>query len=166
MGFLDKITHLFSPKEGSTCISCGSPGAQKTAEGQVRCPSPSCVYFEATMALHGTTLPTRGNFEPVRPLAIRYRNFAGQERSFVVEADSVVRRGNHLVVRVAPTGKKIALARDRMQNLQEVEAGIVSRNAPSQTGPSPRERQVLGFHKKHKSSSPLFEKIRAKYPDW
>jgi hypothetical protein len=25
---------------------------------------------------------------------------------------------------------------------------------------------VLGYHKKHKTTSPLYEKIRAKYPDW
>ena len=28
------------------------------------------------------------------------------------------------------------------------------------------ERQVLACHKKYKSSSPLYERIRAKYPDW
>jgi hypothetical protein len=38
--------------------------------------------------------------------------------------------------------------------------------APAQTGPSARERQVLSYHKRHHSTSPLYERIRAKYPDW
>ena len=32
--------------------------------------------------------------------------------------------------------------------------------------PTPRERQVLAYHKKYGTTSPLYEKIRAKYPDW
>jgi hypothetical protein len=37
---------------------------------------------------------------------------------------------------------------------------------PSQDWPSPREAQVLGYHKKHGTSSPLYQKVRAKYPNW
>jgi hypothetical protein len=29
-----------------------------------------------------------------------------------------------------------------------------------------REAQVLGYHKKHGTSSPLYQKVRAKYPNW
>jgi len=46
-------------------------------------------------------------------------------------------------------------------------ARALAKIADSQpSGPTARERQVLGFHKKHKSTSPLYEEIRAKYPDW
>lgn len=84
----------------------------------------------------------------------------------MAELESVVRKGNHLVGRVAPTGGKIALARDRIQNLGEVEAGLPQRVASGQPWPTPRERQVLGYHKKHGTSSSLFEQTRAKYPNW
>jgi len=36
----------------------------------------------------------------------------------------------------------------------------------ARSGPTAHERQVLAYHKKYKSSSPLYERIRAKYPDW
>jgi len=29
-----------------------------------------------------------------------------------------------------------------------------------------RERQVRSYHKKYGTTSPLYEKIKAKYPDW
>jgi hypothetical protein len=114
----------------------------------------------------GTSLRTQGSFKPVQPVIIRYRNFAGQDRTFVAEADSLARKGNHLVGRVEPTGTRIALSRDRIQNLEEVESRLTSRVAPGQPWPTPRERQVLAYHKKHGTSSPLFQKIRANYPDW
>jgi len=99
-------------------------------------------------------------------MRIRYRNFQGQERNFSADADSIVRKKNHIVARVAPTGKKIALSRERIQNLSEVESAFPQRVAAGQPWPTPRERQVLGYHKKHGTSSPLYEKIRAKYPNW
>ena len=178
MGLLGFLKNLLSGGSKLPCPSCGAAGAQRTGEGQIRCTNPSCPYFDAslggrgTLRQAGTTVLTEGSFKPVRPLTIRYRNFAGQDRTFVAEADSLVRKGNHrrkgnhLVARVAPTGNKIALARDRIQNLEEVESGLIPRVAPGQPWPTPRERQVLGYHKKHGTSSPLFEKIRANYPDW
>jgi hypothetical protein len=111
--------------------------------------------------------PRRSDFSPERALAIRYLNFQGQEKTFTADKESLVRRRNHIVARVAPTGETIALSRDRIQNLSEVEQALPQRivtAGPSR--PTARERQVLSFHKKYKSTSPLYEKIRAKYPDW
>jgi hypothetical protein len=172
MGLLDFLKNLLSGGNKLRCPGCGTAGAQTTGEGQIRCRNPSCPYFDAslkgrgTLGSAGTTVPTKGSFKPVQPVMIRYRNFAGQDRTFVAEVASLVRKGNHLVGRVEPTCEKIALARDRIQNLQEVESGPTQRLAAGQRLPTPRERQVLGYHKKHGTSSPLFEKIRAKYPNW
>jgi len=172
MGLLDFLKNLFSGGNKLQCPVCRTAGAQRTGEGQIRCTNPSCPNFDAslrgrgTLGPAGTTVRTEDSFKPVRPVIIRYRNFAGQDRTFVAEMDSLVRKGNHLVGRVEPNGEKIALARDRIQNLEEVEAGPTQRVAPGQPLPTPRERQVLGYHKKHGTSSPLFEKIRAKYPNW
>lgn len=138
MGWLDFLLKLFPSKE-----------RQREARRQA-----------------GTTLRTRGNFRAVHPVTIRYTNFAGQERTFVAEQGSLVRKRNHLVARVEPAGGNIALSRDRIRNLAEVEALLPQRVAPGQTGPTTRERQVLGYHKKHGTTSPLFEMIRAKYPNW
>ena len=172
MGLLDLIKSLFSGGSKLQCPSCGTIGARQDTHGNIHCKNSSCPYFDVKLARTGsirrdkTTIPTQGNFRPADPITIQYMNFAGQERSFVAERESLVRKRNHLVGRVSPTGRKIALSRDRIQNLSEVEARLPQRLAPSQERPSPRERQVLGYHKKHGSTSPLYEKIRAKYPNW
>jgi hypothetical protein len=169
---LEFFKNLLSSSHKLQCPSCGTIGAQKTPDGQIRCKNPACPYFDpslrqgGTLRRSGTSLRTEGSFKATRPVTIRYRNFAGQDRTFVAEADSLDRKGNHLVGKVEPTGRKIALSRDRIQNLEEVESRSTSRVAPGQPWPTPRERQVLAYHKKHGTSSPLFEKIRAKYPDW
>jgi hypothetical protein len=173
MGLLDYLLNLIG-FGGNTlqCPSCGAQGAQKTPDGGIRCANPTCACFDAsfgrpgTPPQAGTTLRTEGTFIPARPVTIRYRNFAGQERTFLAEMNSMMRKGNHLVGRFAPTGSKMALSRDRIQNLGEVESVLPQRVAPGQPLPTARERQVLGYHKKHGTSSPLFEKTRAKYPDW
>jgi hypothetical protein len=167
MGLLAFLINLFFGGNRVQCPSCGTAGARKTQQGQIRCKNPSCPYFDVSLGRHtGTTVPTQGSFRPVNPITIRYRNFAGQDRTFVAELGSVVRKGNHLVGRVAPTGRKIALLRDRIQNLGELDSQLPQRVATGQPWPTPRERQVLAYHKKHGTSSPLFDKIRAKYPDW
>lgn len=166
MGLLDFLLNLLSGGSKLQCPGCGTIGARKTSSGQIRCKNPACPYFDPSLAPRGagTTVPTEGSFQPVKPLTIRYRNFAGQERAFVFEWDSVVNKGNHLVGRVAPTGRKIVLARERIQNLGEVEAQLPQSARFDQPRPTPRENQVLGYHRKHGTTSPLFEKIRAKYP--
>jgi len=58
------------------------------------------------------------------------------------------------------------LARARIQDWREFEDSLSQRVAPGQEWPTPRERQVLAYHKKYGTTSPLYEKIRAKYPDW
>ena len=172
MGLLDFLKNRLSGGNNLQCPVCRAAGAQRTGEGKIRCPNPSCPNFDAslggrgTLGSAGTTVPTKGSFKPVQPIIIRYRNFAGQDRTFVAEKDSLVRKRNHLVGRVEPTGGKIALSRDRIQNLEEAESGLKSRIAPGQEWPTGRERRVLGYHMKHGTSSPLFEKIRAKYPNW
>ena len=45
-----------------------------------------------------------------------------------------------------------------------MEESLPQRVAPWQASPMPRERQVLAYHKKYKTTSPLYETIRAKYP--
>lgn len=77
------------------------------------------------------------------------------------------RTRNHIIARVAPTGENISLPRDRIQNLPEVEEAVPHiSEAVIQSRPTARERRVLAFHKNHKSTSPLYEQLRAKYPDW
>lgn len=170
MGLFDFLRSLFGAST-IQCSSCATEGARKTRDGLIHCANPMCPYFDpslrrGTLRQAGTTVPTPSDFRPEHPLTIRYRNFAGQDRHFDAERDAVVRKNNHLIARVAPTGTKITLSRDRVQNLAEVEAAMPQRVASGQPWPTPRERQVLGYHKKHGTTSARHEQVRAKYPNW
>ena len=177
MGFLD----FLKGEKKLQCPNCGADGAKQSKDGTVRCPNRSCPYFDRS--LDSSAAPSanwapvsqpasgqqssKGSFVPARPITIRYRNFQNQEKAFTADADGMVRKRNHLVATVAPQGRKITLSRDRIQNLGEVESALPQQPVKSgQSWPSPRECQVLGYHKKHGTSSPLYQKIRAKYPDW
>ena len=168
MGFLKK---LFGGGE-LVCPFCGRPGAKQTAAG-IRCSNPQCANYNPEEFV-GTKdprtgkpfKPPKGNWSPTNPIEIRYTNHRGESRTFTGDRSSLVRRKEHIVVKVAPTGRAITLARKRITNLSEVEAAMPQRVEPGQDWPSARERQVLSYHKKHGSTSPLYEKIRAKYPNW
>ena len=118
------------------------------------------------MRVAGSRESRRSDFSPARPLTIRYRNFRGEEKTFTADEESLRRKHNHIIARVAPTGEYISLSRDRIQNLYEVDGALPHDVAREPRGPNARERQVLAYHKKYKTTSPLYESIRAKYPDW
>jgi ribosomal protein L37AE/L43A len=172
MGLFDFLIGLFSRGERIQCPSCGTDGARRTRDGLVHCKNPSCPYFDMGVAYGGamqrrlSSVPTRGDFRPQHPVSIRYRNYVGQERDFSAELGSIVRKNNHLVAEVAPTGRKITLSRERIQNLAQVEDAMPTRVASNQPWPTPRERQILGYHKKNGTTSPRYEKLRAKHPNW
>lgn len=175
MSFLDWLTGKIE------CPRCGTHGA-KEINGSIHCPNPTCAYFSKTMgkgeaAKSSPMLSQPGAFPggsssgqaaevPTGSFAIYYRDFKGQERTFMAQAASAQRHRNHIRVKVAPKGAQIVLSRDRILNLNDVEAAFPQRVAPRQEWPTPRERQILNFHKKRRSSSPLYESIRAKYPNW
>ena len=168
MGFLDFLTGLFGGGQKINCPSCGTPDARRTREGTVRCKNQTCPNYDPSLALGRkiAPVPTRGNYRPEHPVPIRYVNFVGQSRDFSAERDSLVRKKNHIIAQVAPTGRKITLSRDRIQNLSEVEGYMPKRVEPGQNWPTGRERQILNFHKKHGSTSPRYEQLRTKYPNW
>ena len=162
MGFLD---FLFG-KRKALCPACGTKGA-RTSDVPIRCPNPSCQYYDATLGGSWAASFRKRSFDysPARPLAIRYNNFQGQQKIFTADAGSLRRKKNHIVACVAPTGMKISLSRDRIQNLREVEQALPQQTEAAGSGPTGREWQVLGYHRKHKTTSPLYEQIRAKYPN-
>ena len=163
------------------CPRCGTSGAKKI-NGQVHCPNPTCSNFSrkvgsgapppapATFTEQGSGLAESPFASPVRApagsVAIQYRDFRGQERTFIAEAASAWRKKNHIHVKVAPKKVWIVLSRDRILNLGEVEAAFPQRVAPGQEWPSKSERQVMTYHKNRGTTSSLHESIRAKYPNW
>jgi len=169
MGWFDFL------KSTVPCPACGTP-ARKSGNAVV-CPNPMCRNFagDQPTPTSGGARPSapskpanapRGQWHPQQPLTVRYRNFRGEEQIYTADADSCRRAQNHISLLVAPTGRRITLRRDRIANLSEIEAACAQRVAPDQAWPTPRERQVLNYHKKHRTTSPLYERIRAKYPNW
>ncbi len=158
-----------------SCPACGDPGARSFL-WVVKCRNMACRHFdpESMQQAHlqppGMPAPgpagAFGSPRPPRPKAhfgasalkgnvtIHYRNFRGEEKRFRCDAATARRRRNHLSVRVEPTGRRIALNRDRITNLKEVERLI----------PSPTERQILSYHRSHRTSSPRYEETLRKYP--
>jgi hypothetical protein len=172
MGLLDFLRSLFSGGEKTDCPNCGTAGARKTRDELIHCKNQTCENFDAGLVYGGrlvrryTSVPTEGDFRPQHPVSIRYVNFVGQNRDFSAERDSLVRKKNHIVAQVAPTGRKITLSRDRIQDLSEIESYLRHKLEPGQQWPSGRERQILTYHKKHGTTSPRYEQVRAKYPKW
>jgi hypothetical protein len=171
MGFFNALKDIFG---GGKCPACGTPGVRKVGI-EIRCFNPMCQYFNPSLAPGEAPpqgKPAAMSSAPSQPsapagsVAIQYKNFQGQNKTFHADAQSLHREKNHIVAKVAPKGKQITLSRDRIQNLNEVERRIPERVAIGQNWPSPRERQVLNYHKKYKTTSPLYEKIREKYPNW
>ena len=90
MGFLDWLTGKIE------CPRCGTRGAKKI-NGRIHCPNPTCAYFSKTMG-KSDAAPERPNYVwSIRPkcltgsIAIQYRNFRGQGKTFVAEAASARR---------------------------------------------------------------------------
>lgn len=157
---------------GTNCPYCGYPGAKRFL-WQVKCRNLGCRKFDRdflyaesasesspTRPAHART-PLSGNFDPgPHSVEVRYRNFRGEERTFSGDRRTVRRRGNHISLCLAPTGRRVALARDRIQNVSELDS--LARQEPKLTA---KERQVVGYHQKRRSSSALYESIKRKYPN-
>ena len=172
MGLLNFLTQLFFRGDKIECPSCRTAGALQTSDSLVHCRNRNCPNYDPGYVIGGrlvrrlSTVPTEGDFHPEHPVSIRYTNFTGQNRDFAAERDSLVRKKDHIVAEVAPTGRKITLSRDRIQNLNEVEGQMPKRVEPGQNWPTGRERQILTYHKKHGTTSPRYEQVRARYPNW
>jgi hypothetical protein len=164
MGFFDKLFGSKAPSgPGNQCPACGSMAT--VTGGKVFCSNPSCANYSAS-GKAAKVSGKSGRFSPQKPIEIHYRNFRNEEKVFPSDAATIERKRNHLSVQVAPSGERIALSRSRILNLPQIEASFPQRVAPDQSWPTPRERQVLNYHKKHGTTSPLYEKVRAKYPNW
>lgn len=154
------------------CPACGEPRAKKFL-WRLKCRNMACQKFDRSF-LYATPSPAassqdftasrpvlKGDFDPgSSAVQIRYRNFQGEEKSFTGDRRTVRRRGNHISLCLAPTGRRVSLARDRIQNLSELDS--LARQEPKLT---PTERQVVGYHKKRGTTSALYESIKRKYSD-
>ncbi len=161
-------------KKTVVCPECRTRGAVKTVFGHVRCRNRGCGRFDesalaepAVLAQEPAPRPAHdGTFDPgEHRITIHYRNFRGDETEYVGDRRTIRFKKAHMTVRVAPTGKRIALWQKFVQNLDELKRYAPGRDIAG-AEPTPVERQILSFHRKHGTASPRYEALRRKYPDW
>ncbi|MFZ0635654.1 MAG: hypothetical protein WA755_07290 [Candidatus Acidiferrales bacterium] len=155
---------------GSACACplCRQKGAKRFGN-KVKCASIGCANYDRDYAekspqtLGAPAEPLArlsGNFSPANTIEIRYRNFRGDDQTYVGDASTIREVNQHVSVCLVPTGKRVAFAKKWLANLSDLQ--------PRDSGPTPtgRERQVLSYHKKRGSTSPLYESLRQKYPNF
>ena len=155
------------------CPKCGTWGAKKSL-WKVKCVNASCEkydpqYAETFRQSRVVGKPTseafpnlKGNANPDDySLQIRYQNFRGDEIIYSADPRTAYQQSEYVVARLAPTGKRASFKLAKIQNRGDVES--VLSNNPQPTG---NERRILHYHSKHGSSSPAFEKLRQKYPNY
>lgn len=155
------------------CPKCGTWGA-KTFLWKVKCPNPSCEKYDPEYAdvfrqSRVVGKPANEVFTHLKGKAdpndysqrIRYQNFRGDEIIYSADPRTVYRQGEFVVVRLAPTGRRVSFRFSRVQNRTEVESVLAENQQPAAN-----ERRILHYHLKHGSSSAEFEKLRQKYPNY
>lgn len=154
------------------CPACRTRGARLAPWGKAKCRKPSCPNFDPELQnrplppLEPAPPPPGGDFKPAAAVKIGYVNYRGEEKRFDAERASVRQKGEHVTARVAPTGKRIALSKKWIRNMAELQ-GLVSSAAETDAllkSLTPVERQILGYHRKRKSTSPRYEALLKKYP--
>jgi|MudIll2142460700_1097286.scaffolds.fasta_scaffold670167_1 hypothetical protein len=157
-------------KKSMVCPNCRTPGAVKHTFGRTRCRNPACRHYDPSLAYESVRpslapgQPRRvpqGTFEPgPETITIRYRNYRGDDIELRGDRRTIRFRKAHVSLCVAPTGQRIALWQRFVRNLDELKQ-YVPRDTPTAV-----ERQILSYHRKHGTTSPRYEDVRRKYPDW
>ena len=163
MGLFHKLFGL-----PTKCPACGHDGARESFSG-TQCVSPECIHYDGAYAqeavrggiVHWSVLP------PVTfdsPIDVEYVNAQDEPKTFTADRTSFRVRGRHLSARVAPSGRRISLLLDRIQNLDQLRPAIPS--ADGTDGPTPHEAYVINFHRRRHTTSTLHESLCARYPDF
>ena len=147
---------VFRQPLSAACPQCGTDWAELASFTDVKCTNQSCSYYDEAYASGGFA----------NPIKIEYVNFEGEKRTFTCDADSLRIKGEHLCAAVAPTRRRIALKIERIENRQDLVEAIRNANEASVAMPTPREKRVLTYHKRRGTTSPLYESLRTKYPNF
>lgn len=161
-------------KQG-TCQACRSHGALVSRwSSKVKCRNAACPNFDIETQQRpflpsspAASVPLRGDFHPGSAgVTLRYVNHRGEERSYTAERASVRQKGEHITAKLEPTGKRVSFSKKYLRNLAEVQT-LVSRAAEADEiwrSLSAVEHQIVGYHRKRKTTSPRYEALLRKYP--
>ena len=115
------------------CPVCGTPGAQK-GWFSVKCSMKTCKNYNPRHAMEAGAAQQAYSpqyEQPSGPVTVpadfgetaelEYTNFRNERKTFICETKSVLNRGNHISVRVAPSGSRIILNTSKITNIADVE---------------------------------------------
>jgi len=170
MGFLDSWGSLV------TCPACGTRRANKFL-WKIKCRNPNCQNYDSEYAAKADQNIIRnkdaaqifphlkGTFSPgAGAIRIRYENFRGDQLNYLADSEDAYRTGEFVVMRVAPTGRRITFRLSSIQNRSEVESRLAAQDVKA--APNVQERRILNFHLRRGSTSKLFAEVREKYPQY
>jgi hypothetical protein len=154
------------------CPVCGTWGAKRSLF-KVKCVNPSCRKYDSEYAsayqqnrivgkLASEVFHLSGKANPEEySLRVRYRNFRGDEMIYSAAPSSAYTDSEFLMIRVAPSGRRISFRLSAIQNRGEVESQL-----PAGPRPNALERRILNYHLRKGTISPRFKQIREKYLDY
>jgi hypothetical protein len=170
MGFLDSWGSLVA------CPACGTRRANKFL-WKIKCRNPNCQNYDSEYAAKADLNIIRnkdaaaifshlkGTFSPAAgAIRIRYENFRGDQLNYLADTEGAYRTGEFVIMRVAPTGRRIAFRLSSIQNRSEVESRLAPQD--EKVMPNVQERRILNFHLRRGSTSKLFAEVREKYPQY
>ena len=153
-----------------SCPACGARFAKKSF-WKIRCVNSNSSKYNSEYAAQfnlkritgkaATEVSPHlaGSFSPQDPITIQYENFRGDELRYQADVTGAYRTGDHVVIRVSPTGRRVAFLVSSIKNRSELEGRLSQEEVPA-----PQERRILNFHLRRGTSSPIFSELRKKYP--
>ena len=115
------------------CPMCGTPGAKVGFFSDPKCVNFACRFYDAAQVEERETqrMPAPRQIRPPTPpaeflrlITFEYVNFRREVKTFTGDPTSIRARGTRLSVRVAPTGLRINLGRDRITNLDAIKSAL------------------------------------------
>ena len=156
------------------CPACRTPGARQGLFSGLKCPSESCLYFDMSLQARqdaatlqpqrsqsrvASALPSLELEDGPNTIRVSYVNFEGEHRTFVGDRRTLKKRNAHYSLRVGPSGMRITLKAEQIQNRDEV-----ARATPDE--PNTQEKRVLSLHRRRGTTSDRHQELQAKYPEW
>ena len=120
---LNDVSKKTAKKALAILNEAGAKGTVETNKsGSTEQPLPSLPKPERKLE---QPKPKRKTYQPPssdRTIVIEYLNYAGELKQFIGDPKSIVRKGNHFSIRVAPSFKRISLNRSKTRILKGVPA--------------------------------------------
>lgn len=143
------------------CPRCNTPGATKFL-WIVKCPNSRCRHYDsavAAVASKKSKTPT-GSFSPgANTIQVSYQNHAGEHRTYIGDRTTIRKRRNHLTIVLAPAGRRCSFEISRISNMATLAPFLPPESSLNLTAV---DRQVIGYHQRHGSTSPRLEEIKSK----